>query len=84
VDLAAGAGGAVTTCTMDTLRSDPASVVSGVNTTGRPALVTDAGRFVAMISPLSGVAVESILLQGLAGDPARADVASVPGDDVHP
>jgi hypothetical protein len=73
----------VTTCTMEALRDDPAAIVAGVNSTGRPALVTDGGRFVAMISPLLGVQVESILLQGLAGDAALSDSAATTGDELR-
>jgi hypothetical protein len=86
VDLPAGSTpdqGEVTTCTLETLRQDPGAVVAEVNGTGRPALVTDGGRFVAMISPLLGVAVESILLQGLGDAAALSEVASTAGDELR-
>jgi len=75
--------GEVTTCTIEALRLDPGAVVAEVNDSGRPALVTEGGRFVAMVSPLRGVAVESILLQGLGDAAALSEVAVAPGEELR-
>ena len=62
--------GQVQTFTVSELNQRTADVLREVNESRRPALVTRHGRFVAMITPLEGVPVESILLS-LAGATRR-------------
>jgi prevent-host-death family protein len=63
--------GQVRTFTVSELNQHTADVLREINESRRPALVTRHGRFVAMITPLEGVPVESILLS-LAGATRRA------------
>lgn len=48
--------------TMRQLNHDTAGVIEEINASGRPAVITKHGRLVAMITPLEGVQVESMVL----------------------
>lgn len=48
--------------TMRQLNQDTAGVIAEINASGRPAVITKHGRLVAMITPLEGVKVESMVL----------------------
>ncbi len=49
-------------CTMRELNQHTAKVIDEINAEDRPALITKHGRFMALIMPLSGVQIESIVL----------------------
>ena len=48
--------------TMRALNQNTAGVIAEINLAGRPAVITKHGRLVAMITPLEGVKVESMVL----------------------
>ncbi len=48
--------------TMRQLNQDTAGVIAEINASGKPAVITKHGRLVAMITPLEGVKVESMVL----------------------
>jgi antitoxin (DNA-binding transcriptional repressor) of toxin-antitoxin stability system len=48
--------------TMRELNQSTAQVIDEINRSGRPAAITKHGRLVALITPLAGVQVESIVL----------------------
>jgi antitoxin (DNA-binding transcriptional repressor) of toxin-antitoxin stability system len=56
--------------TMRELNQHTAAVLQEINSSGRPALVTRHGRFIAMITPLEGAMVESLVLPRLASEAA--------------
>lgn len=59
--------------TMSELNQHTAQVLDEINQSKRPAVVTRHGRFVAMITPLAGVEVESVVLsQGPLADELHA------------
>lgn len=56
--------------TMRELNQNTAQVIDEINASGRPAAVTKHGRFVALITPLLGTQIESLVLSrgGLADE----------------
>jgi antitoxin (DNA-binding transcriptional repressor) of toxin-antitoxin stability system len=44
------------------LNQHTASVLDKINNSGRPAAITKHGRFVALVYPIAGVAIESVVL----------------------
>ena len=48
--------------TMRQLNQQAAAVLDEINRSGQPAVITRHGRFVAMITPLAGMKVESLVL----------------------
>lgn len=50
------------TYTMRQLNQDTADVIRKINESGEPAAITRHGRFVALITPLADVEVESVVL----------------------
>lgn len=50
--------------TMRQLNQDTARVIEQINDSGVPAAITKHGRFVALIQPLAGAAIESMVLTG--------------------
>jgi antitoxin (DNA-binding transcriptional repressor) of toxin-antitoxin stability system len=57
--------------TMRELNQHTAAVLEEINRSGRPAVVSKHGKFVAMITPLAGRSIESLVL---AGDPELRDL----------
>ena len=51
--------------TMRELNHDTAGVIRAINESGKPALITRQGRFVAMITPLANRGVESAVLDAV-------------------
>ncbi|MDT5042007.1 MAG: hypothetical protein QOE51_2992, partial [Actinoplanes sp.] len=57
--------------TMRELNQHTAAVMEEINQSGQPAVVSKHGQFVAMITPLAGHSIESLVL---AGDPELRDL----------
>jgi len=57
--------------TMRELNQHTAAVMDEVNRSGRPAVISKHGQFVALITPLAGHSIESMVL---AGDPELRDL----------
>lgn len=68
--------------TMRELNHDTADVLRKINESGRPAIITRHGRFIAMVTPLIGSNVESAALSALVDDGQEISVAQARGQEV--
>ena len=70
--------------TMRELNQDTAKVLQKINESGKPAVITRYGRFVALITPLANKDVESAVVEAVIQEAAQSGAKQYPRKSLSP